>query len=157
MNVTFISSTIKKMTETRENSVSQSVAAAAVSAFGLMEEGKEEQRRSFSKKNVSGAEGIAFLSRENLGEGRASSEMRGGDSSIVETETIPLRQPDSPKKRAFALAAFLTCMSGIVVIIELIVSFASEITKNDRLLDRISSYYDNKNNTCVCNETLFDE
>jgi len=54
-----------------------------------------------------------------------------------------------PKKRAFALAAFLACISFLVFFINLVVSFCNDLIQNERVWNHLALWIakiDNKTN-----------
>ena len=57
-----------------------------------------------------------------------------------------------PKKRAYALAAFLSCLSCIVLIVNAVVNFAGELVRNEEVMRRLSESVYNSNVTSRCNK-----
>ena len=56
-----------------------------------------------------------------------------------------------PKKRAFMLAAFLSCLSCVIIIVNVVISFAKELTRNDELMKRITDAMNVRNDSmCPC-------
>ena len=84
-----------------------------------------------------------------------------GNFDFEENDPTPTRRravrrptyQEIPKKRAFMLVAFLSCLSFVIIIVNAVINFAKELTRNDQLMKQLTDAIVEKNNTaCLPHE-----